>query len=47
MGRHSYVSVERRAESGERRAEIWRAESVEETKIVNLTYQKKTIKKID
>jgi hypothetical protein len=27
--------------SVERRAEIWRAESVEEIKIANLTYQKK------
>jgi len=33
--------------SVERRAEIWKAKSVEETKIVNLTYQKKKIKKID
>ena len=31
----------------ERRAEIWRAESVEEIKIVNLTYKKKTVLKID
>ena len=39
MGRHLYVSVERRAE-------IWRAESVEEIKIANLTYKKKRFLKI-
>jgi hypothetical protein len=36
---------ERRVESRERRAVIWRAESVEEIKIVTLTCQKKTFLK--
>jgi hypothetical protein len=38
---------ERRAESRERRAAIWRAESVEEIKIATLTDQKKPFSKID